>query len=104
MKFHIKKLFMIAAVAMGINSVSLAQVKIGTNPTTIDLNNNLEVQGSTAGRKFSVHKDNGQVTIADGTQGAGRVFTSNAVGTGRWEPAGLVVLMAYNSLTLQPTL
>lgn len=62
-----------------------AQVKIGTNPTTIDPNNNLEVEASTGGRKTSVHKVTGQVTIQDGTQGQGKVFTSDANGGGSWQ-------------------
>ena len=49
-------------------STAFAQVKIGTNPTTLDPNSNLEVEASTPGRKTSVHKTTGQVTIADGTQ------------------------------------
>lgn len=65
----------------------LAQVKIGTNPTTIDPNNNLEVEASTGGRKTSVHKVTGQVTIQDGTQGQGKVFTSDANGGGSWQSA-----------------
>lgn len=62
-----------------------AQVKIGTNPTTIDPNSNLEVEGSTAGRKTSIHKVTGQVTIQDGTQGDGKIFTSDANGGGSWQ-------------------
>ena len=46
-----------------------AQVKIGSNPATIDPNNNLEVEASAAGRKMGVDKVTGQVTIQDGTQG-----------------------------------
>lgn len=66
-----------------------AQVKIGTNPTVINAANNLEVEASTAGRKTSIDKTTGQVTIADGTQKLGRVFTSDANGGGSWQ-AGLV--------------
>lgn len=69
------------------NSDLLAQVKIGTNPTTIDPNNNLEVEASTPGRKTSVHKVTGQVTIQDGTQAQGKVFTSDASGGGSWQSA-----------------
>lgn len=66
-----------------------AQVKTGTNPTVINAANNLEVEASTTGRKTSIDKTTGQVTIADGTQKAGRVFTSDANGGGSWQ-AGLV--------------
>ena len=71
------------------SSPAFAQVKIGTNPTTIDAANNLEVEASTAGRKTSINKTTGQVTIADGTQKAGRVFTSDENGGGSWQ-AGTV--------------
>ncbi|MBO9611284.1 MAG: hypothetical protein J7619_01245 [Dyadobacter sp.] len=64
---------------------AFAQVKIGTNPTTIEPNSNLEVEASTAGRKMKVDKTTGQVTITDGTQGAGKVFTSDANGGGSWQ-------------------
>ncbi len=66
-----------------------AQVKIGTNPTTINAANNLEVEASTSGRKTSIDKTTGQVTIADGTQKIGRVFTSDGNGGGSWQ-AGIV--------------
>ncbi|GAB4016841.1 C1q-like domain-containing protein [Spirosoma koreense] len=67
------------------SSSVFAQVKIGTNPTIIGANNNLEVEASTTGRKTTVDKTTGQVTIADGTQGTGKVFTSDAVGGGSWQ-------------------
>jgi hypothetical protein len=62
-----------------------AQVKIGTNPTTIEPASNLEVEASTAGRKMKVDKTTGQLTIADGTQGAGKILTSDAVGGASWQ-------------------
>lgn len=83
--------------ALTISSTSFAQVKIGTNPTTIEPNSNLEVEASTAGRKMKVDKTTGQVTIADGTQGAGKLFTSDAVGGGSWQPAGPSVYMEANN-------
>ena len=73
-----------AALLLG-SSAAFAQVKIGTNPTTIEPNSNLEVEASTAGRKMKVDKTTGQVSIADGTQGAGKVFTSDANGGGSWQ-------------------
>ena len=66
-----------------------AQVKIGANPTVINADNNLEVEASTTGRKTSIDKTTGQVTIADGTQKAGRVFTTDGNGAGSWQ-AGLL--------------
>ncbi|WP_420153873.1 hypothetical protein [Siphonobacter sp.] len=62
----------------------MAQVKVGTNPTTIETNSNLEVEASTSGRKVKVDKTTGQMTIADGTQGAGKVLTSDANGGASW--------------------
>ncbi|MDR6806962.1 hypothetical protein J2Y45_004154 [Dyadobacter sp. BE34] len=76
-----------AALLLG-SSTAFAQVKIGTNPTTIEPNSNLEVEASTPGRKMKVDKTTGQVTITDGTQGAGKVFTSDANGGGSWQTAG----------------
>jgi hypothetical protein len=66
-------------------SALFAQVKIGTNPTTINPANNLEVEASTAGRKVSIDKTTGKVTIADGSQGLDRVLTSDANGVATWQ-------------------
>lgn len=73
-----------AALLFG-SSVAFAQVKIGTNPTTIEPNSNLEVEASTPGRKMKVDKTTGQVSIADGTEGAGKVLTSDAAGGTSWQ-------------------
>lgn len=78
----------ILTLGLAASSVSFAQVKIGSNPTTIDPNNNLEVEASTPGRKTAINKTTGQVTITDGTQGAGKVFTSDANGGGSWQTGG----------------
>ncbi|WP_254560995.1 hypothetical protein [Dyadobacter diqingensis] len=67
------------------SSAVFAQVKIGTNPTVIDPANNLEVEASTAGRKTSVDKTTGQVTIKDGTEGTAKVLTSDANGVASWQ-------------------
>jgi hypothetical protein len=77
---------MLAAALLLGASAAFAQVKIGTNPTTIGASNNLEVEASTTGRKTSVDKVTGQVTIADGTEASGDVFTSDANGGGSWRP------------------
>ncbi|MCF0054852.1 hypothetical protein [Dyadobacter sp. CY356] len=75
------------------SSAVFAQVKIGTNPSTINAANNLEVEASTAGNKVSVDKTTGKVTIADGSQGDGKLFTSDANGVGTWQPpAGTVIV------------
>jgi hypothetical protein len=89
-----------AALLLG-SSVAFAQVKIGSNPTTIEPNSNLEVEASTAGRKMKVDKTTGQVTITDGTQGTGKVFTSDANGGGSWQqiPAQTTdVMLSVNAL------
>lgn len=75
-------------------STSFAQVKIGSNPTTIEPNSNLEVEASTTGRKMKVDKTTGQVTIQDGTEGAGKIFTSDAVGGGSWQSVSLTAFAA----------
>jgi len=67
------------------SSTAFAQVKIGTNPTTIEPNSNLEVEASTPGRKMKVDKTTGQVSIADGTEGVGKVLTSDATGGTSWQ-------------------
>jgi hypothetical protein len=76
---------MIAIVTATVSTASFAQVKIGLNPTVINPNANLEVEAATTGRKMMVNKTSGQVTIADGTEGDGKVFTSNASGDGSWK-------------------
>jgi hypothetical protein len=68
--------------------VLFAQVKIGTNPTVIEPASNLEVEASTTGRKTKVDKTTGQVTIADGTEGAGKILTSDAAGGASWQAPG----------------
>lgn len=73
-----------AALLLGSSSV-FAQVKIGTNPATIEPNSNLEVEASTPGRKTKIDKTTGQVTITDGTEGAGKVLTSDAAGGASWQ-------------------
>lgn len=64
---------------------AFAQVKIGTNPTVIDPANNLEVEASTAGRKVTVDKATGKLTLADGSQGNKKILTSDVNGVATWE-------------------
>lgn len=73
------------AAALLSGASAFAQVKIGTNPTTIEPNSNLEVEASTPGRKTKIDKTTGQVTITDGTEGAGKVLTSDAAGGASWQ-------------------
>lgn len=83
-----KKAIVLAVLLLSLFSVTtlFAQVKIGTNPTTIDANSNLEVEASTTGRKVKVDKGTGQLTIKDGTEGNGKVLTSDADGGASWVP------------------
>lgn len=76
----------IFAAALFCSASVFAQVKIGSNPTSINAANNLEVEASTAGRKTSIDKTTGQVTIKDGTEGTGKVLTSDATGGASWQP------------------
>jgi hypothetical protein len=79
-------------------TISSAQVKIGSNPTTIDPNSNLEVEASTPGRKVKIDKTTGQITIADGTQGEGKILSSDANGAASWQPApGTSVIIGDNN-------
>jgi len=79
-------------------TISSAQVKIGSNPTTIDPNSNLEVEASTAGRKVKIDKTTGQITIADGTHGEGKILSSDANGVASWQPApGTSVIIGDNN-------
>jgi hypothetical protein len=56
------KFLLAAMVAMSIATTTYAQVKVGSNPTTITTNTNLEVE-ATNGSKVVVKKDNGNVGI-----------------------------------------
>jgi hypothetical protein len=73
------------AASMLFGSSVFAQVKIGTNPTTIDPASNLEVEASTTGRKVTIDKSTGKVMIKDGTEGNARVLTSDANGVASWQ-------------------
>jgi hypothetical protein len=72
------------------SSAVFAQVKIGTNPTTIEPTSNLEVEASTSGRKVKVDKTTGQLTVKDGTEGVDKILTSDAVGGASWKTAGVL--------------
>ncbi|WP_254412661.1 hypothetical protein [Dyadobacter diqingensis] len=100
-KFFTLVAFFLAATLSA--SPVFAQVKIGTNPTVIDATKSLEVEASTTGRKTSINKTTGQVTITDGTEGNGKVLTSDANGNASWQPSYTLILMANNPNTLQPT-
>ncbi len=84
-----------------------AQIKVGSNPTSISTNTYLEVE-STNSNRFVVTKDSskvgigtltptaqlevvGKVKISDGTQGTGKLFSSNTSGVGSWVSANSVV-------------
>lgn len=82
-----KKLIYVLVLAwvsfIALPNAARAQVKIGANAKTIGTNSNLEVE-ATNGKKTIVDKATGQVTIQDGTEGAGKVLTSDATGGSRW--------------------
>lgn len=75
----------VTAMLLG-SSSAFAQVKIGSNPTSINAANNLEVEAATAGNKVSVDKTTGKVTIADGSQANESILTSDANGVATWKP------------------
>jgi hypothetical protein len=87
-QFLFKKIFfsILSAGMFFSSSVVFAQVKIGSNPTVINPNNNLEVESATAGNKVSIDKTTGKVTIADGSQGDEKILTSDANGQATWKP------------------
>ncbi|MCY7357664.1 MAG: hypothetical protein LH609_09365, partial [Rudanella sp.] len=72
---------------MLLGSAANAQVKIGANAKTIGSSSNLEVEAAN-GKKTIVDKATGQVTIQDGTEGAGKVLTSDANGGSSWKSQG----------------
>ncbi len=98
-----------------------AQVKIGANPASIGGTSNLEVEAAN-GNKTIIQKDNGNVGIGttspgaklevnngttagavklvDGTQGIGKVLTSDANGVGTWQSIGSTVV--YKVAATQP--
>lgn len=96
---------LMVALTVFLDSSSLwAQVKIGANPTVINAANNLEVEASTTGRKTSVDKVTGQVTIKDGTEGMGKVLTSDASGGASWQDSKISIISGsigtYPNLTI----
>lgn len=99
----------IFAAALFCSASVFAQVKIGTNPTTIDPANNLEVEASTAGRKTSIDKTTGQVTIKDGTEGVNKILTSDANGAASWRTIRSTSVVSFpqttpgTSFTITPT-
>lgn len=69
-----------------------AQVKIGNNPTTIGATTNLEVE-AVNGNKVKISADTGKVTIADGTQGDGKILISDANGQASWSNSSTSILV-----------
>ena len=76
-----------------VSAMARAQVKIGANPGTIGTSSGLEVE-ATDGNKTIVNKTTGQVTIQDGTEGAGKILTSDATGKSSWvrPPSGKLIV------------
>ncbi|KAF2329010.1 hypothetical protein [Flavobacterium daemonense] len=74
-----------------------SQIKIGNNPTKISTNANLEIE-AVSGGKISVSKDLGKITIKDGSEGLGKVLTSDSNGEATWiVPAAIVQSMPGTS-------
>lgn len=72
-----------------------AQIKVGTNPTTITADTNLEVE-SANGSKVQVSKDLGKITIKDGSQTVNKVLTSDANGVATWKDTQQPVEAAFS--------
>ena len=87
MNFYFNNKVLLALLFFSTSLVLNAQQKVGTNPTTISTNTNLEVE-ATNGSKLKVSSDTGKVTIADGTQGTGKFLVSDSNGTGTWTDLG----------------
>lgn len=98
----VRKWLVFSALLLSV-TLSMAQVKIGTNPTTIEPTSNLEVEAATAGRKIKVEKTTGQLTIKDGTEGAGKVLTSDALGGASWQTPGTLKLDQTVFIGRQPS-
>lgn len=62
----------------------------GTNMLFVRNDGNIGINNASPQAKLDV---SGQVKITDGSQGDGKVFTSNAVGGGKWEFANIVTVI-----------
>ncbi|AEI51422.1 C1q-like domain-containing protein [Runella slithyformis] len=82
-KQHILSFLFILLTLTAVDIKIFAQVKVGSNPTTIGTASNLEIEAAN-GNKTIINKTTGQMTVQDGTQGAGKVFTSDAAGGASW--------------------
>lgn len=99
-----KKIILLCLTLISITAT--AQVKVGSNPTTLSTTSNLEVEAANGG-KVTITKDSAKVIIKDGTQGKDRILISDANGKASWkEPndanIAQLVIRAYNPNTLQP--
>jgi hypothetical protein len=83
------------AILLFTSSTLFAQVKIGTNPTTINAANNLEVESSTTGKKVSIDKTTSKVTIADGSQADGNILTSDVNGEATWKKQKMTSIYTF---------
>ncbi|CAG5000551.1 hypothetical protein DYBT9275_02486 [Dyadobacter sp. CECT 9275] len=77
------------------SSPLFAQVKIGSNPTTIEAGSNLEVEASTPSRQVKVDKTSGQLTIKDGTEGLNKILVSDANGGASWKKIRLTDVTTF---------
>lgn len=65
-------------------------LKVGTNPTMISPSAVFEIE-SRSGNKIKVDKTTGKLTLADGTQGAGKILGSDANGLASWKTPSVIV-------------
>ena len=82
MKSIFKKSIIVAAFLFGAANISNAQVKVGSNPTVIGTNRNLEVEAG-SGQKVFVDKTDGTFTIENtpmSTNTADRTIGVDATG------------------------
>lgn len=94
---------------------SYSQLKVGSNTLNISNNSHLEVE-SKSGSKIVITKDSskvgigtinpiskleviGDIKIVDGTQGNGKVMTSDATGKGSWQNISNLIISQKDSTT-----
>ena len=77
-------------------------VKNSLNTDLFSVKNDGRVGVGTSSPSNLLHV-NGAVTISDGTQGVGKVFTSDALGNGSWQPISNVSTFAFSTQVIAAT-
>ncbi|SEJ69047.1 hypothetical protein SAMN04487995_5947 [Dyadobacter koreensis] len=98
MKSIFKKSIIVAAFLFGASHLSNAQVKIGSSPTTIGANRNLEVEAG-GGQKVYIDKTDGTFTIENTP--ASTNTADKAIGV---DPTGKVITISNNAVPSAPHL